>query len=66
MAEFYVHREPQPDTSHLVHDKDCGEVITTGKFMYLGSYSTAEAAFKKATGLYDPVDYCPNCLAKNH
>ena len=63
MAEFYVHRQTKDESGHLVHDKDCSAISPASEFMYLGSYSNAEAAFKKASGYYDPVNYCPDCLS---
>jgi hypothetical protein len=64
MAEFYVQRQAKDDKGHLVHDKDCSSIAKIEEFLYLGSYSTAEAAFNKAKGFYDPVRYCPNCLKR--
>ena len=64
MAEFYVHRQPNGAIGHQVHDKDCTAISPVKEFMYLGSFSTAQAAFNKAKGYFDPVTYCPACLSK--
>ncbi len=65
MAEFYVHRQPSSENSHQVHDKDCTAISPAKDFMYLGSFATAQAAFKKASGFFDPISYCPACLSKH-
>lgn len=62
MAEFYVNQTPSDQHGHLVHNKDCAILSNEEKTKYLGSFSTAQAAFNKAKGFYDPVTYCPDCL----
>ncbi len=61
MAEFFVDKS-ETKSGHVIHDKDCNMITPVENFKYLGSYASALAAHKKASGLYNKVDYCPTCL----
>ncbi len=62
MAEFFVNK--QADSDHTVHLSTCGQLPAQEQLMYIGSYASAQAAYKIATGYYPAVSYCPDCLPK--
>ena len=62
MAEFLLEKKTTEPVTYQVHDIHCTAVKGTEEPRYLGSYANAEAAFKKAVGLYSGVDYCPGCI----
>ncbi|GEM_PF-4769097 len=63
MSEFYVTTTVSKETNtYVVHKDDCSELPVVEELKYLGSYASSEAAFKAATGYFDPVSCCPTCI----
>ncbi len=64
MAEYAA--SPQENTleAYLVHLQHCPSLAELKNVKNLGSYSSKQAAYNKAAGLYDPVDYCPKCFTR--
>lgn len=60
--EFYVNKTATTATPHLVHKTGCSQMPENSGLLYIGSYASADAAVKIATGYFSPVDCCPACL----
>lgn len=63
MSEYSAYPQEKEQQGYLVHLVDCPSLEEVKTAKYLGSYSSPQAAFKKAKGFFDPVAYCPKCLA---
>lgn len=63
MSEYSAYPQEKEQEGYFVHLNSCPSLdeVTTSK--YLGSYSTPQAALKKAANFFDPVAYCPKCLS---
>ena len=63
MSEYSASQNEEKQEGYLVHLQSCPSLAEVENPKYLGSYSSQQAAYNKAVGLYDPVKYCPKCLA---
>ena len=64
MAEFYVKKPVGEGVIAPVHLSTCSQLPEPESLMYLGSYASAEVAYKLANGYFPEVGFCPDCLQK--
>ncbi|SMF28337.1 hypothetical protein SAMN02745866_01815 [Alteromonadaceae bacterium Bs31] len=62
MAEFYLTLEQVEEKSHLVHKDNCTVLPVMETLRYLGSFASGEAAYNKSRGIFNAIDFCPNCI----
>jgi len=62
MAEYALQKLDTAEEQYQVHNITCKKLPAADASRYLGSYATATAAYNKAMGLYNSVNYCPDCV----
>lgn len=66
MSEYYLSKELDANNTRKIHRDDCQLLPATPAFSaelkYLGSYGNQDAAYSKARGLFDLVEFCPDCV----
>ena len=62
MAEFYLEKSTDKPDTYQVHEQHCTGFDRKDAERYLGSFGNPEAAYYKAHGLFNSVEYCPQCL----
>lgn len=64
--KFYVNKNEQPTGEHEVHRFDCAWLPDVENRIYLGDFSTSQAAVKEARNYYSCVDGCIHCCPESH
>lgn len=63
---FYVNKNAQPNGDHEVHRSSCAWLPDVTNRIYLGDFSTAQAAVREARKYYAQVDGCYYCCPEVH
>lgn len=63
---FYVNKYAQPTGEHEVHRSNCAWLPDAENHIYLGDFSTSQAAVKEARKYYNCVDGCRHCCPESH
>lgn len=66
LMKFYVNKNEQPTGEHEVHRFDCAWLPDVENRIYLGDFSTSQAAVKEARNYYSCVDGCIHCCPESH
>lgn len=64
--KFYVNKNAQPTGEHEVHRYNCAWLPDVENRLYLGDFSTSQAAIKEARNYYSCVDGCAHCCPESH
>ena len=60
-AAYFVNRNAQPDGDHEVHREGCPHPPAPKNRLYLGDFSSCEAAVREAREHYAQADGCCHC-----
>ena len=60
-AAYFVNRNAQPDGDHEVHREGCPHPPAPKNRLYLGDFSSCEAAVREAREHYAQADGCYHC-----
>lgn len=63
---FYVNKNAQPNGDHEVHRYDCSWLPDMENRIYLGDFSTSQAAVREARRYYTKVNGCYYCCPESH
>lgn len=63
---FYVNKNAQPNGDHEVHRYDCSWLPDMENRIYLGDFSTSQAAVREACRYYTKVNGCYYCCPESH
>ena len=66
VMRYYVNKQAQSNGDHEVHKETCFRLPTTDNRLYLGVFSTSEAALREARKLYPKADGCYYCCPEIH
>lgn len=63
---FYVNKHAQSTGEHEVHRFNCVWLPDAENRIYLGDFSTSQAAVEEARKYYNCVDGCEHCCPESH
>ena len=63
---FYVNKNAQPTGEHEVHRANCTYLPNADNRLYLGEFTTSQAAVREAKKYYTYVDGCKYCCPESH
>ena len=63
---FYVNKNAQPNGDHEVHRSDCSWLPVVENRIYLGDFTTSQAAVQEARKYFVCVDGCYYCCPESH
>ena len=63
---FYVNKNAQSNGDHEVHRYDCTWLPSVENRIYLGDFSTSQAAVSEARRYYTKVNGCIHCCPESH
>ncbi len=66
MDYYYVNKNAQSNGDHEVHRDGCSYMPDTSNRLYLGSFSTCDAAVREAKKHYSQVNGCYYCVPSCH
>jgi hypothetical protein len=66
MPNYYVNRNAQEGGEHEVHRDGCPTPANSENRLYLGNFTSCNAAVVEARKHYDNVDGCKNCSLECH
>lgn len=64
--KYYVHKLAQSNGDHEVHRADCAWLPDVENRIYLGEFTSSQAAVREARKYYYPVDGCYFCCPESH
>jgi len=66
MAKYYVNKHAQANGDHEVHTSSCSFLPEADNRLYLGEFSTCQAAVREAKKTYAKADGCYYCCKECH
>jgi len=66
MAKYYVNKHAQANGDHEVHTSSCSFLPEADNRLYLGEFSTCQAAVREAKKTYAKADGCYYCSKECH
>ena len=66
MPRYYVNKIAQANGDHEVHKESCSFLPSASNRIYLGVFSTCQAAVRAARTHYDQVNGCYFCSRECH